>query len=96
MGAYDEACADLIDAADWLRETAPRLGTAVANRAVRVLEVTLSKATPLVESRCGARAGQTGGGPEGANFAACDPVTGEGVAAALGGSVAVTEHSDVR
>jgi hypothetical protein len=71
-------------------------GAPLTNRAVRVIEVTLSKATPLSSDPCGTRGGQVGGGPEGANFSACDPVTGAGVAAAFGGSVGVTEQSDIR
>jgi len=68
----------------------------IQRRAVRVLEVTLSKATPLESAPCGTRAGQTGGGPEGANFSACDPVTGSGVGQALGPSVGVTERAGVK
>jgi Tfp pilus assembly protein PilV len=73
-----------------------RAGAAgVQGRAVRVLEVTLSKATPLSSAQCGTRGGQTGGGPEGANFSPCDPVTGGGVSQALGGA-SVTERSGVQ
>jgi len=68
----------------------------VQGRAVRVLEYTLSKATPLATGPCGSRAGQTGGGPEGANFSACDPVTGAGIGTGLGGGTTATEQSGVQ
>lgn len=57
------------------------------NRAVRVLEVALNKATPLTAAPCGTRGGQAGGGPEGANFSSCDPITAAGVQAGLGGAL---------
>jgi hypothetical protein len=63
----------------------------VQGRAVRVIEVTLSKAVPTANPPCGTRGGQVGGGAEGSNFAGCDPITGAGVAAAFGGTVSVSE-----
>jgi hypothetical protein len=68
----------------------------VQGRAVRLIEVTLSKAVPTVNPPCGARGGQVGGGSEGSNFSGCDPVTGAGVAAAFGGAVTVTAQDDVK
>jgi hypothetical protein len=55
-----------------------------ANQSVQVVEAVLSRAGTTQDARCGSRAGQAGGGPEGANFAGCDPITGDGLAPALG------------
>jgi len=54
-----------------------------ANRAVFVMEATVSRTIDEGDT-CGGRSGQMGGGPEGAGFAACDPITGEGLAGVLG------------
>lgn len=63
--------------------TAPSSGTsdfAVANRAVRYLEVMLDRIEP---SDCENRSGQIGAGPSGAGFDQCDPVD---AGAILGGA----------
>lgn len=65
-------------------------GLQATSRAVRVIEVALSKTTPTASAPCGSRSGQAGGGPEGSNFAACDSVTGAGLTGALTGYVAGT------
>jgi len=57
--------------------TAPYLASAnndiqTANRAVRTVELTLTR---TLDTECGTRGGQVGGGPEGSNFSPCDPVT---------------------
>jgi hypothetical protein len=57
-----------------------------SNQAVQVVEAVLSRAPTVANSPCGTRSGQAGGGPEGANFSGCDPVTGAGVAQGLGGT----------
>jgi hypothetical protein len=70
--------------------TAPYTGAAAAatsgmtfvNRSVRTMEATLSRE---LDTPCGTRGGQVGGGPEGSNFSPCDPITGDSVGAALGG-----------
>ena len=54
-----------------------------ANRAVFVLQAAVSRNIDAGKT-CGGRGGQMGGGPEGAGFAACDPITGEGLAGVLG------------
>jgi hypothetical protein len=59
------------------------------NAAVQVIEILLSRAGSGA-SVCGTRTGQAGQGPEGAGFSACDPITGAGVTAALGGAVTGT------
>jgi hypothetical protein len=56
------------------------------NAAVQTIEVLLSRASGTTSSVCGTRTGQAGQGPEGAGFAACDPITGAGLSAALGGT----------
>jgi hypothetical protein len=68
--------------------TAPAAGlstVAVANRAVRYIEVLLDRLEP---GDCENRTGQIGAGPSGANFDQCDPITAGGI---LGG-VGVTEE----
>ena len=55
------------------------------NRAIRVLEATLSR---TLSTPCGTRGGQVGGGPEGSNFSPCDPITGDSLNAALGSAPA--------
>ncbi len=52
------------------------------NRSVRVLQATMSR---TLETPCGTRGGQVGGGPEGSNFSPCDPITGSSLSGALGG-----------
>jgi hypothetical protein len=52
------------------------------NRAIRVLEATLSR---TLSTPCGTRGGQVGGGPEGSNFSPCDPITGDSLNGVLGG-----------
>lgn len=54
----------------------------LGGRAVAVLEVMLTRSAATAP--CGSRVGQTGGGPEGAGFGPCDPVTGAGIASGLG------------
>jgi hypothetical protein len=54
------------------------------NSAVQVIEVMVSRAPVNAQNPCGTRTGQAGGGPEGAGFSACDPITGAGLAGALG------------
>ena len=53
-----------------------------ANRAVRVLEFEIGR-QPSNQGLCGTRGGQAGGGPDGAGFAGCDPITSEGVASGV-------------
>ncbi len=65
---------------------APQRTVLGINRAVRVIEVMLSRVSTDT-ARCGTRGGQVGGGPEGAGFGGCDPVTGAGVGGALGRTV---------
>jgi hypothetical protein len=55
-----------------------------ANQSVQIVEAVLSRAGTTQSARCGSRAGQAGGGPEGANFAGCDSITGDGLEPALG------------
>jgi Tfp pilus assembly protein PilX len=57
---------------------------AQANTAVHVVEAVLSRAVINTTNPCATRGGQAGGGAEGAGFGGCDPVTGEGLEAALG------------
>jgi hypothetical protein len=52
------------------------------NRAIRILEATLSR---TLSTPCGTRGGQIGGGPEGSNFSPCDPITGDSLNGVLGG-----------
>lgn len=56
---------------------------AAANRAVQVVEVVLRQQPQLTTGPCGGRAGQSGGGAEGAGFSGCVPITGAGVASGL-------------
>jgi hypothetical protein len=55
-----------------------------ANQSVQIVEAVLSRAITTTDARCGSRGGQAGGGPEGANFAGCDSITGGGLEPALG------------
>jgi hypothetical protein len=55
------------------------MATSAAARAVQVIEVVLRQQTLEEESPCGGRAGQAGGGAEGAGFGGCDSITGTGV-----------------
>jgi type IV pilus assembly PilX-like protein len=65
--------------------------TSAASRAVQVIEVVLRQATLEIEGPCGGRAGQAGGGAEGAGFGGCDPITAGGVRAGVpGGSMSGT------
>ena len=57
---------------------------AQANAAVQVVEAVLSRAVINQSDPCGGRGGQAGGGSEGSGFGGCDPVTGAGLAPALG------------
>jgi hypothetical protein len=52
------------------------------NRAIRILEATVSR---TLSTPCGTRGGQVGGGPEGSNFSPCDPITGDSLNGVLGG-----------
>lgn len=58
------------------------MSMAQTNRAIRVLEATLSR---TLSAPCGTRGGQVGGGPEGSNFSPCDPITGDSLNGVLGG-----------
>jgi hypothetical protein len=70
--------------------------TSAANRAVQVLEVVLSMQTRLTNDPCATRAGQAGGGSEGAGFGGCDAITGAGVVAgAPAGSVTGTGADNI-
>jgi Tfp pilus assembly protein PilX len=60
------------------------LAFAQQNRAVKTLQATLSRT--LGGTPCGTRGGQVGGGPEGSNFSPCDPITGDSLTGALGGT----------
>ena len=53
------------------------------NRAVRVIEVMLSRVS-VTSDPCATRSGQAGAGPEGAGFGGCVGVTATGVGGALG------------
>ena len=66
---------------------APQRTVLGVNRAVRVIEVMLSRVSAET-ARCGTRSGQVGGGSEGAGFGGCAPVTEAGVGGALGKTVA--------
>jgi hypothetical protein len=55
------------------------LEISAANRAAQVIEVVLRRETTLTTGPCGGRAGQSGGGSEGAGFSGCVPITGAGV-----------------
>ena len=56
-----------------------------ANRAVFVLQAAVSRSLNAGSGGiCGGRGGQMGGGPEGAGFGACTPITGKGLAFVLG------------
>jgi hypothetical protein len=66
---------------------APQRTILGVNRAVRVIEVMLSRVT-AESTRCGTRSGQVGGGAEGAGFGGCSPVNATGVGGALGKTVA--------
>jgi hypothetical protein len=55
-----------------------------ANMAVQVVEAVLSREVINAANPCGTRGGQAGGGPEGANFSGCDPISGGGLAPSLG------------
>jgi hypothetical protein len=57
-------------------------GVAFINRSIKTMEATLAR---QLDTPCGTRGGQVGGGPEGSNFSPCDPITGDSVGAALGG-----------
>jgi len=67
-------------------------GMTFVNRSVRTMEATLSRE---LDTPCGTRGGQVGGGPEGSNFSPCDPITGASVGAALGGG-ARTENTNAQ
>jgi Tfp pilus assembly protein PilX len=58
--------------------------TAANNAAVQVVEVLLSQVRGTATNPCNTRTGQAGQGAEGAGFSACDPITGAGLAPALG------------
>ena len=58
---------------------AASMAIASANRATQVVEVVLRRQTTATVGPCGSRAGQAGGGAEGAGFSGCDPITGAGV-----------------
>jgi len=63
---------------------------ALANSAVKVVEVQVSRS---LQAPCGTRSGQAGGSAEGSGFAACDPVTAQGVATGLGIAAAGTSDT---
>ena len=74
---------------------AATLASSASNRAVQVVEVVLRRQTTLAAGPCGTRAGQAGGGAEGAGFGGCDPITGAGVASGMpAGSVTGTGVDD--
>jgi len=54
------------------------------NAAVQVVEVLLSQVRGTEQNPCNTRTGQAGQGAENAGFSACDPITGAGLAPALG------------
>ena len=58
--------------------------TAANNAAVQVVEVLLSQVRGTAQNPCNTRTGQAGQGAENAGFSACDPITGAGLAPALG------------
>ena len=58
--------------------------TAANNSAVQVVEVLLSQVRGTSTNPCNTRTGQAGQGAENAGFSACDPITGAGLAPALG------------
>jgi len=62
-----------------------------ANRAVQLIEVTLSRAATVSSGTCGGRSGQAGGGPLGAGFGGCEAITGgSAVTAGLAGAASGT------
>jgi hypothetical protein len=67
------------------------LSLAQTNRAIRVLEATLSR---TLSTPCGTRGGQVGGGPEGSNFSPCDPITGDSLNGVLGGGPGRVESTN--
>ena len=69
---------------------------AASNVARRTLEQTVSTSATPGTDPCGTRSGQSGNGPEGANFSGCSPVTGLQVGTALGGSNAGSPDTGVR
>ncbi|MCU0241147.1 MAG: pilus assembly PilX N-terminal domain-containing protein [Vicinamibacteria bacterium] len=64
---------------------------AIINRAVRTLEVSLSHKVETIH--CENRGGQVGGGPEGSNFSACDPINGGPGLTGLGSTGTNVEHN---
>jgi hypothetical protein len=82
-GKLDESSSDLAVVIT-VEGTAPASGTsnfALANRAVRFLEVTLNRIEP---SDCENRGGQIGGGPSGSGFDQCNPVSKEAILGGVG------------
>jgi Tfp pilus assembly protein PilX len=66
-------------------------GFGTTNRAVQLIEVSLSRAATISPGTCGGRSGQAGGGALGAGFGGCDPITGgAAVTAALAGQATGT------
>jgi hypothetical protein len=63
-------------------------------RATYRIEATLSRSENPGGGDCGTRAGQAGGGMEGANLGACDPLGADGLTAALG-SLGVGQVSEI-
>jgi Tfp pilus assembly protein PilX len=56
------------------------------NRAVQLIEVTLSRAATTLSGNCGSRSGQVGGGALGAGFGGCESISGgAAITAALAG-----------
>jgi Tfp pilus assembly protein PilX len=64
-------------------------GFGTANRAVQLMEVSLSRASTVSAGTCSSRSGQVGGGPLGAGFGGCSAITG-GTAVTGGMAGAVT------
>lgn len=69
-------------------------GAAVSARAVRLLQVKLTRA--ISTAGCQAAEGQSGTTASGANFGACAPLSTGSVDAALGGGAAVAENAGVK
>jgi hypothetical protein len=62
-------------------------GFGTANRAVQLIEVSLSSSATISAGTCGGRSGQAGGGPLGAGFGGCEAITGgSAVTAGLAGA----------
>jgi hypothetical protein len=67
----------------------------ISNRSRKVLEFTVSRKAGQ-GNRCATRAGQAGGGPEGANFGGCVPMEDNAVAEGLGLNVGSVTKTSVQ